>query len=307
MISYYLRTIQDKDLKKIPEFKKGCLIYCSEPTEKDLEILKTYFSLNESLLQDALDPYEIPRVEEDQGKVYIFLRAPIAENGKIFTLPFLTVVTQEFFLFFSQCKFNFFEEFLEKERHLIFTTQKTKLFLQILFKVCEIFNMMIVKINREIKRAVFELKEIEEEEIKKFIKFEVILQDFLSTLVATKLVMTSILQKGYLELFPADKKLLEDLILEINQLEEISKSSVKNIINLREGHEIIFTNIVNKIIKILTAYTIIVSIPTIIASFYGMNVKLPLDEHPLAFFLIAIFSLFLMIVVFLIFRWRKWI
>jgi len=307
MISYYLRTIQDKVLKKIPEFAKGCLIYCIEPKEEELEFLKSQFLLNGDLLNDALDPYEIPRVEEDQGKVYIFLRAPFVEKEKISTFPLLIVIASEFFLLFSQNKFNFLEEFLEKEKQLIFTTQKTKLFLQILSKICEAFNTNIVKINKEIKRVVFEVKRIEEEEIKQFIQFEFILQDFLSTLVSTKILITSLLQKQYIELFPADKELIEDLIIDLNQLEEISKSSLKNLVNLREGHEIIFTNMVNKVIKILTAYTILVSIPTIIASFYGMNVNLPFGEQKFAFFIILFFSLALMTFLFLIFKWKKWV
>jgi magnesium transporter len=199
------------------------------------------------------------------------------------------------------------EEFLEKEKQSIFTTQRTKLFLQILSKICETFSATITKINKEIKRAVFEIKKIEEEEIKQFIKFEFILQDFLSTLVSTKVLITTLLQKQYIELFPADKELIEDLLVDINQLEEISKSSVKNLVNLREGHEIIFTNIVNKVIKILTAYTILVSIPTILASLYGMNVELPLREHKFAFFIVLFLSFILMAFVALIFRWKKWL
>jgi len=307
MISYYLRTIQDRVLREIPEFAKGCLIYCREPKEGELEFLKNKFKINENLLKDALDPYEIPRIEEVEGKVYIFLRAPLKEDRRIFTAPLLIVVTQEFFLLFSQNKFPFLEEFLEKEKYSIFTTQKTKLFLQIFSKICEAFKSTIIFINKEIKRAVFEIKKIEEEEIKEFIRFEVILQDFMSTLVSIKVVLVAILQKQYLELFPADRELIDDLVLEINQLEEISKSSVKNIVDLREGHEIIFTNMVNKVIKILTAYTILVSIPTILASLYGMNVKLPFEENKFAFFIVLFLSLVLMFLVALIFRWKKWL
>jgi Mg2+ and Co2+ transporter CorA len=122
MISYYLRTIQDRVLREIPEFVKGCLIYCREPKEEELEFLKNKFLLNEDLLNDALDPYEIPRVEKEQDKVYIFLRAPLVEKEGISTFPILVVIGSEFFLLFSQRKFSFLEEFLKKEKQLIFTT-----------------------------------------------------------------------------------------------------------------------------------------------------------------------------------------
>jgi magnesium transporter len=129
----------------------------------------------------------------------------------------------------------------------------------------------------------------------------------LSTLISTKVLITALLQKQYIELFPADRELIEDLLVDINQLEEISKSSVKNLVNLREGYETIFTNIVNKEIKILTAYTILVSIPTILASLYGMNVKLPFEEHKFAFFIVLFLSFVLMFLVALIFKWKRWL
>jgi Mg2+ and Co2+ transporter CorA len=72
MISYYLRTIQDRVLREIPEFVKGCLIYCKEPKEEELEFLKNKFKINENLLKDALDQYEIPRIEKVCMEKFIF-------------------------------------------------------------------------------------------------------------------------------------------------------------------------------------------------------------------------------------------
>jgi len=309
MIHYYLRTIHDERLRKIPEYQVGCLIYCEEPTADNLNFLKNKFSLNESLLQDALDIYELPRIEEDDGKVYIFLRASTLNNGsdekRNFTLPILIVISNEFLLFFSKEKVDFLKSFL-KEDKLIFTTQRTRLLFKIISKIIEIFHQNLLKVNKDIKRVIFD-RNIEEEEIKQLIKYEFIVEDFLNNLIGIRLVIESLLEKRYLNLFLADKKLIEDLKLDIRQLEEMAKSSVKNIVNIREGHEIIFTNVVNKTIKILTAYTIIVSIPTIIASFYGMNVKLPLGDYPPSFFIILMFSFLLMGILYFIFKLKKWL
>jgi magnesium transporter len=235
------------------------------------------------------------------------LKAPTKENGRIFTLPLLIVIGYEFFLFLSQAKFPFFEDFLEKGKHLIFTTQKTKLFFQILSHICEALKYTIILINKEVKKVAFEIKDIEKKEIQQLIRSGIILEDFMSTLVSTKMVLVEILEKRYLELFSFDRSLVDDLILEIKQLEEVAKSSITNIVELREGYETLFSNKINEVIKILTAYTIVVSIPTILASLYGMNVKLPLAEKDSAFFIVLFLSFILMGFTALIFKWKKWL
>ena len=303
MIQFYLRTIRDDYPKLISEFQTGCLILVSEPTEGEINLLKEKFLLEDDLIQDALDPYEIPRMELKDSLVYIFLRLPIKKENELTTFPILVTISKDFFLIFTKEKINFFDEFIQ-DKEYFYTTQRTKLFIQLLSKIIDLYNLYILQINKEVKSFGLDLRKINESHIKQFVYFEIILQDFLNTLLPTKYLFSNILSKGYLELFPKDKDLIEDLILKIEQLEDIAKTSIKNIVHIREAYEIILTNNVNRAIKFLTALTIIVSIPSIIAGFYGMNVNLPLGGHPLAFWLILFLSFLFMIIIFLIF-WRK--
>jgi len=303
MIQFYLRTIRDDYPKLISEFQTGCLILVSEPTEGEINLLKEKFLLEDDLIQDALDPYEIPRMELKDSLVYIFLRLPIKKENELTTFPILVTISKDFFLIFTKEKINFFDEFIQ-DKEYFYTTQRTKLFIQLLSKIIDLYNLYILQINKEVKSFGLDLRKINESHIKQFVYFEIILQDFLNTLLPTKYLFSNILSKGYLELFPKDKDLIEDLILKIEQLEDIAKTSIKNIVHIREAYEIILTNNVNRAIKFLTALTIIVSIPTVIASLFGMNVNLPLGEHPLAFWLILFLSFLFMIIIFLIF-WRK--
>ena len=93
----------------------------------------------------------------------------------------------------------------------------------------------------------------------------------------------------------------------IKQSEDICMVSVKSIRSLREAYQILFTNDVNKTIKILTAITIIFTIPTIIASIYGMNINLPLQHSPWAFLIIMNITLVLSLACVYLFVRKKWL
>ncbi len=108
-------------------------------------------------------------------------------------------------------------------------------------------------------------------------------------------------------MFQEDKELIEDLFLKAEQLEDIVSTILKNISNIRSGYESIFANYVNKILKVLTFFTILLAIPTVITSFYGMNLKLPFESNPYAYVFVIFISLFLMIALFLIFKFKKWL
>jgi magnesium transporter len=307
MISLYYRSVQDLNLAKIEKPRKGCLIVCFEPEEGDLKFLKENLKLNDVLINDGMDPYEIPRIEKEDGLIYIFLRVPVFSLRDVFTTTLLVVISENFFLIFSKSKIDFLEKFILENKTPIITTQKTRLFIQILYEIYEQFNRLILKINKEVRKIAFETAKVEDEEIKRFIRFEIILNDFLDAFLATKVVFNSILKQEYLKLFSPDRELIENLVLKAQQLEELASANIRNIANIREGYESIFTNTVNKVLKILTFFTILLSVPTMITSFFGMNLKLPLENNPLAYFLVILVSIFSMIILFIIFKIKKWL
>lgn len=101
--------------------------------------------------------------------------------------------------------------------------------------------------------------------------------------------------------------LVEDLALENAQNMEIAKDNIRTIVNVRESYSTILTNNLNNVIKLFTSLTVILTIPTILGSFFGMNVALPLADHPYAFYEIIIVCLILMLILVVIFIKRDWL
>ena len=83
--------------------------------------------------------------------------------------------------------------------------------------------------------------------------------------------------------------------------------NLKSIVSLRSCYHMIFNNSLNKTTKVLTCLAVIFMIPTLLASLYGMNVKLPFAESPMAFLGILALGLFLSLIAVVLFYWRRWI
>lgn len=286
MITIYYRNLRDKTLQTIDTFRVGAWIHVEEPTADDLKRIKDQFGLDESLLTDAIDPYEVPRMEVEEGNTYIFSRYPSTKDKQITTSPILFIYGKDFFISITKDKFPILEGFL---RNTFFTTQKTKLFLQLFAVMNNSYNSHLHTISRQIRSSAYEIEKISNSDIAQFVRYERILNDFHLALVRTNAVLNNLLSQSYIRLYEEDRDLMEDLLLNNDQLIQLSKENLKSIVNIRDAYSTIITNNTNRVIRFFTSVTVILTVPTIIASIYGMNVQLPYETSPYAFMGIMIF------------------
>jgi magnesium transporter len=172
-----------------------------------------------------------------------------------------------------------------------FTTQKTKFFLQLFLAVNQSYVSRLTSINRRVQAMTVNLDRISNADIRQFVIFERVLNDFLSALIPTYTILKNVLSGKYFKLYDDDQDMVEDLLLANNQLVEMAKANLTTIVNIRNAYSTIMTNNLNRIIKLLTSLTIVLTVPTMIASFFGMNVPVPLEGSPYAFWVILVFTL----------------
>jgi magnesium transporter len=285
MLQVYYRNVKEKTLKNIPEIKKGCWIYLEEPTPEELKFLTNNLGLEKPLIKDALDPYEVPRIEREDENIYILTRYATKHNDLAHTAPLLIIIHTDYFITVTKERINcldrFFDGFLDFS-----TTQKTKFLIQMFLQLIEDYQEHINEITRSIRTTSTYLETIENKDIVRMVTYEKILNDFLGALIPTNIILSNIMTGKHLKVFHEDKDLVEDLSISTNQLIEMCKSSMKYITNIRESYSTIMSNNLNKIMKLLTSLTVILTIPTMVYSFFGMNVALPFQEHPLAHILV---------------------
>lgn len=289
MIKYYQRTIKDHKLKKLEEFQIGSLVYVSDPSDEEVTLISKKFSLEEGLIIDALDPHEAPRMEIKKNISYIFSRIPEQKESlrQISTFPVMFVIGKDFLMIVSRKNPDFLIS-LVNNRKKYFTTQRTKLCLRLLSEMEGIYNDLLNKINKRINYFSLNVGSFKDQDVVNFVSYEIVLNDFINALLPLRHVLSNIKSGKSLELFQDDKELVEDLQLNNEQLIERSKSNLTNIVNIRQAQEVISTNRLNRVMRVLTVSTVILALPTMITSFYGMNVRLPYDKSPDAYWGIII-------------------
>lgn len=121
------------------------------------------------------------------------------------------------------------------------------------------------------------------------------------------IVLHALLNGKYIRLHERDEDLIEDLQLSTSELVELTKSRLKTIQNIREAYSTIATNNLNQIFKRLTSIAIFMSIPTIVGGLYGMNIALPFDHRPEAFWIVLGFIAAVITSFVVYFKKNKWL
>lgn len=306
MIEIYFKTIRDADFKKIADFRSGSWVYVKEASLEDLTQIATVTGLDLSDLKDSLDKYELPRIEHIRDSVIFFVRHPGEKEIGFYTETLTIVLTTNLMIAISPNHSDLIEHLIATNTGLS-TTQKAKLLLSILLRITQDFTNSIKKVRTSILGYEGSTEVIDSQSIIILTKNEEILNQYLTALVPLRNLLETMAQGRYMSFYEKDLDLLDDLMNAIRQSEDVCRVNIKSIRSLRDSYHIIFTNNVNRTIKLLTALTIILSIPTIIASLYGMNVLLPFQNDPYAFWFILGFTLLASALSLFLFIKKKWL
>ncbi|MCB9805675.1 magnesium transporter CorA family protein [Candidatus Nomurabacteria bacterium] len=307
MLKILHKTIKEKVPTELEELKTGSWIIAENPSVNELEKISEELKLEADLLRDAMDPNEVPRIEKENKITYIFTRMPYSDDsGQVTTRPILMAIGDKFiFTLFQKESPTIIEKFMSGQVNYA-TTQKTKLFFLIMSEIHNTYNRFVQNINRGVRKATVDFRTISNREIVSFVQFESTLNDFLSALVPTNVSLDSLLSGKYISLYESDKDLIEDNELFNSQLIETCKSNLKNITNIRDAYSTILTNNLNRVIRLLTALTIILTVPTIISSLFGMNVPIPFMHNQYGFWIVLFITVVVSGAMFAVFKRNKW-
>jgi magnesium transporter len=305
MINYYFRSIKEDSLQNTSDSRPGTWVCVEHPTDDELDKISEKFGLNRDLLKDAVDVHEVPRFEVENEISYFFTRFPHKSNNER-TATILIAVTPTEVITVSNEHPLIFDEYLNNKTPLI-TTQRTKLFLLLISANNKGYYNELVTIGRKIQRSRVNLHKIKNKDITMLVELESTLNEYINALMSSTSAIKKILSGNHLKLYDEDKDIIEDIQLEKQQQLETAKTNLKTIQNIRNAYTTIISNNLNSVIKLLTSLTIILTIPTIISSMYGMNVKLPFSDYEHAFSAISITAILIMAFVTFIFIKKDWI
>jgi|SRR6056297_797395 len=283
MITHYFRTVKDSELKELPKSRSGVWTHVIDPADEEIAQLVGEYSLDEAILEDARDFFEVPRMERSQGATYFFTRYPYTQNQEdIDTAPLLIVMGESFVLTVALKEVPQFKPFIEGTE-VVVTTQKAKLFIQIMAALTTAFERKLVRLRRAVHRDRAKIRQIGSREIERFVNYEHELSDMTAALIPTNAWLNQVTTGNFMQLYNDDIELMEDLMIANSQLVDSARTVMKTIQNVRSATEAILTNRLNTTIQTLTVLTILLTIPTVVSSIFGMNVPIPLADAPWMF------------------------
>lgn len=305
MIKMYNTNLETNKTQETQEFKKGNWINMIAPTEDEIKKVCKKLQIQEDFIRYPLDYEEKARIdiEEDDNTILFIIDVPIIEkenNEQIYsTMPLGMIVVKDDYFITVSLKSNRVVSELEKNKNNIITYKKSRMILQLFYKNAELYLKYLKKINKETEIAENVLKKsLKNKELLKMLSLEKSLVYFTTSLKSNEVVMEKTLRGKIIKLYDEDEDILEDAIIENKQAIEMSKI-YSNILNgTMDAYASIISNNLNGVMKFLTSITIILAIPTMVASYWGMNVEVPMQfsNSPYAFYMVVAFSVILGII-----------
>lgn len=288
MIKIYDTDVETNKTIEIDEIKKGCWINLVSPTDAEIKKVCKSVKIEEDFIRYSLDYEEKARIDiEDEDNTILFIiDVPILdkENNETIhtTLPLgIIVVRDDYFITVSLKQTRVISDL---KQNSIVTYKKSRSILQIFYKNSELFLRELKKINKEKEVAEKELNtSMRNKELLKMLNIEKSLVYFTTSLKSNELVMEKTMKGRIIKLYEEDEDILEDAIIENKQAIEMAKTYSDILSGTMDTYASIISNNLNIVMKFLTLVTIVLAIPTLLFSMWGMNVELPFQHNPYGF------------------------
>lgn len=285
MLRYYTKKSYNEEPQEVHAPIAGhTWLYGSGVTGEELESLSKDYDLNPSILADVRDTHELPRVEYDRGKLYVFARVPHQlASGAIASTPMLSIVTGTSLFTLSPNEYVQPQDIFDHVRFSMRSNQHV--LLQLLSYVVTRYEQYIQQTGSYIHNTKRRLQthEVDTKDFIKFVTVEADLNEYRTSLTALAAVLNRLHENRHSTFTDKDCELIEDISLHINQLLVSVESHTHAITSIRNAYTTISNNTLNRRMKTLTLITVLITLPNVIYGMFGMNVPLPLGDQPWAY------------------------
>ncbi|AUN14140.1 cations transporter [[Clostridium] sordellii] len=294
MIRYY-KTIDSK-LEKLKSFENGCWINLVEPTTAEILDISTKFNIDIESIRAALDEEERSRIDIEDNHILILIDIPIdesdASSAHYSTIPLGIILLDNTIVTICTAQTKILNDFIVGHVKNFFTFKKTRFILQILYKNASYYLHYLRRINKmtiAIEKEIY--KSMKNKELVQLLELEKSLIYFSTSLKANELVLNKMLRTESIKKYSEDEDLLEDVIIENKQALEMATIYGDILSRIMDAFSAIVSNNQNTVMQFLTSITLIMSIPTIVSGFFGMNVEgLPFSNHVNGFWIVILIT-----------------
>jgi magnesium transporter len=289
MLTYLSASSSQTTLEVIDTLRSDSWIRSERPTSDEKASL-VKIGIDEDILHDALDPHEVPRVELSDGWTYFITRLPDTDDDfNDYTTPILFALGKNYLVTVSRDSLGrLWQPFIDTTK--VDMKDQTGLFMLMVDEIAKLYQRRVATINRQMRAATSDVVKLSSKDIVTLTEYERKLNDFLDALIPTNTAIEKLLGGKLLKLLDDDKELVEDLSIDFEQLIARCKSLLRTITNVRDSYRAVMDTRLNETIQLLTVMTVALTIPTMLAGLFGMNVPLPDANSPYIFWEIIVVS-----------------
>jgi len=288
MVKYY-RSIEGK-VRELEYREEGCWISVINPTETEISDIEEDLNIDRDYIRAALDEEETSRIESDDGVTLIVVDYPVSEQDNdpdktllYSTTPMAIIITDRNVITVSAKENVVIDEIAKGVVKGIHTNLKTRFVFTILLRIAARYLQylkQIDKISNYVEGKMY--LSMKNKGLIQLLGLEKSLVYFSTSLKANEGVLEKLMRGRFLKLYEDDQDLLDDVIIEVKQAIEMT-GIYSNILNgTMDTFASIISNNLNIVMKRMTTITIIIAVPTIVFSFYGMNLNENAGGLPMA-------------------------
>ena len=285
MLTIY-QSATDNQLVRIDHFAKGSWINLINPTEEEINTVVENTEIYSDFIRYSLDEEERPHIEFEDNQLLIIISVPIIQNADVMydTIPLGIIHTENFLVTICLQDLNLLQEFYQGRVKSLATYKKTRFLLQILYKNALLYLKYLRQIDKKSTELELELhKSVRNKELIALLNQEKALVFFTTSLRSNEIVLEKLLRGKFVKMYEEDEDLLEDVIIENKQAIEMADIYSNILSNTMDAFASLISNNLNIVMKYLAIVTIILALPTLVASFFGMNFALPFQNSPYGF------------------------
>ena len=311
MLQYYMT--ENGRLQEIQAFKEGCWISMVAPVEKEIQYICEQYSLPDDVLKAALDTDERSRIEVDDNYTMVLVNIPTVEEQSdrelYSTIPMSILIVQDAMITVCSENSPVIKAFAQGKVRDFNTFMKSRFILQFLYRIDTLYLRYLRNVDKKSDEIEDQLhKSTKNSELIELLKLEKSLVYFSTALRSNEAVLEKLLRTALIKKYPEDSELLEDVIVENKQAIEMADIYSGILSGMMDAFASVISNNLNIVMKVLAIITIVMAIPTIVFSAYGMNVNvagMPFAQSPFGFTIIVFMVIMISVFVALIFRKAK--
>jgi len=308
MLNIYKNT--EQGLERLETAVNGSWIHAVDPTPEEVQKLIAW-GMDVDYVNYSLDQDEMARMEREDEYTFILLRIPYFQ-GKTADVPYTTMPLGIYILgnmVFTVCRYesDIFKVLTNGKYRGLKTGKRYRLALYIFLETSVRYLNCLRDINKTTGALEDQLQQsTRNREVLELLKYQKSLTYFATALRSNEVMMERVQRVQLFNYYEEDQDLLEDVLTENQQAIQMTNINTEILSSMMDAFASIISNNLNGVMKVLAALTIIVNLPAIVAAFYGMNVTLPGQGHPLAFLLVLGIAVGLTAVATFVFYKRDW-